>query len=382
MRRRAFVVGAVAAAFGGCSAREGGAPDPTSSNPTLTQGEDGGSPTPTGTPVPTARATEGDAAVEESVETAREHLETAFDELREMRPVGPESIRVSAARFRASDHEAVRQRVASAERTLEGAETGAEDAPESGRSLRAAVELARAGVALYAAVRRGFRAEWRFERRCFGAEWADAAERAGEAERAVDAWERHGRAVTEAAAAVEAAGPVPVSRLSLDAWHRDGAVLGGVAGPLVDVLGGFRGYAEALRLDEVGLVAMDDGEYRTAGERFASAEDAVGTAHRRLARAKADGAQGFASYAVPIRRRCEPFRGAFATQVEAARAAAEGEHDRAETLGGKAFDRILDAELEHPLPEPEGGSSENEPRSESGRAISRPRGRASRGTSR
>jgi hypothetical protein len=360
MRRRAFVVGAVTAVFGGCSAREGGAPDATGSNATRTPGTEGGSATPAGTSVPTARATEGGTVVEESVGTAAEHLATAFDELREMRPVGPENVRVSAERFRASDHEVVRRRVDSAATALDGAGSGGEDAPESVRSLRAAVELARVGTSLYAAVRRGFRAEWRFEHHCFDAQWADAAERAGEAERAVDAWGHHGRAVTEAAAAVEAAGGVPVPRLSLDAWHRDGAVLGGVVGPLVDVLGGFRGYAEALRVDEVGLVAMDDGEYQTAGERFASAAEAVGAAHRRLARAKADGAQGFASYAVPIRRRCEPFRRAFATQVEAARAAAEGEHDRAETLGGKAFDRILDAELEHPLPEPEDGSSGNE----------------------
>lgn len=366
MRRRAFVVGTVAAVFGGCSAREGSAPEPTGPNSTRTQGTEGESATPTRTSVPTAHTTEGDSAVEESVGTAAEYLAAAFDELREMRPVGPENVRVSAERFRASDHDVVRERVAAAETALDGAGTGGEDASESVRSLRAAVELARAGVALYAAVRRGFRAEWRFEHHCFGAEWADAAERAGEAERAVDTWDRHGRTVTGAAAAVEAAGPVPVPRLSLDAWHRDGVVLGGVAGALVDVLGGFRGYAEALRLDEIGLAAMGDGEYRVAGERFASAADAVGAAHRRLARAKADGAQGFASYAVPIRRRCEPFRRAFATQLEAARAAAEGEHDRAETLGGKAFDRILDAELEHPLPEPEGGSSENGPGSESG----------------
>jgi hypothetical protein len=368
MRRRRLLLGTATVALGGCSAREGSGSG---------AGTDAGSTDPEATPTPadgtlrrgngtrTSTANPGHVG---AVETAGEHLAVAFDELRAMRPVGPEKIRVSADRFRASDHGVVRERIAAAADALDGlgAESGADDVPESVRASRAAVELARSGRELYDAVRRGFRAEWRFERRCYRAEWAEARDHSRRGRRAIDAWVRHGRAVTEAVAAVEAAGPAPVPRLSLDAWRRDGAVLGGVAGPLVDVLGGFRGYAEALRIDASGLDAMDEGEYRTAAERFASAADSVRAAHRRLARAQADGAQGFGSYALPIRRRCEPFRQAFVTQVEAARVAAGGEGDRAETLEARAMDRILNAELEHPLPEPEGGSSRNEPAAESG----------------
>ena len=287
---------------------------------------------------------------------AREHLAAAFDELRAMRPVGRDSIRVSASRFRASDHEVVGERVAAAAAALDRA--GAADrTPQSVEALRAAVDLARAGRTLYASVRRAFRAEWRFERHCFGAEWADARDRARRAGRAVGAWASHGRAVAEAASALESTGPQSVPRLSPGAWRRDGAVLGGVAGPWGDVLEGFGGFAEAVGLDEAGLVAMDGEKYRTAAGRFASAANAVREAHRRLARAKAEGAQGFQSYAVPIRRRCEPFRRAYATQVDAARAALAGETDRAGTLEARAMDRILAAELEHPFPEPEGGSA-------------------------
>ena len=296
---------------------------------------------------------------------AREHLAAAFDELRAMRPVGRESIRVSDERFRASDHEAVRERVAAAAAALDRAGT-ADRTPGSVEGLRAAVDLARAGRELYAAVRRGIRAEWRFERRCFGAEWADARDRARRAGRAVAAWATHGPAVVEAAAALESAGPAEVPRLSTGAWRRDGAVLGGVAGPWSDVLEGFGGFAGAVGLDEAGLVAMDEGEYRTAAGRFASAADAVRGAHRRLARAKAEGAQGFQSYAVPIRRRCEPLRRAYGTQVEAARAALAGETDRAGTLEARAMDRILSAELAHPLPAPEGGSRRGESESDTG----------------
>jgi len=362
MRRRRFLLGTAAATLGGCSARggneSGAGTDTGSTEPGPTRAPAGGTPRGrNGTPTATANDDHVGA-----VETAGEHLAAAFDELREMRPVGPEKVHVSAERFRASDHGVVRERVAAAADALDAldVESGADDAPESVRASRAAVELARSGRELYAAVRRGFRAEWEFERRCYRAEWPEARDHARRGGRAIDAWARHGGAVTEAVAAVEAAGPVPVPRLSLEAWHRDGVVLGEVAGPLADVLGGFRAYAEALRIDGSGLGAMDEGEYRTAAERFASAADSVGAAHRRLARAQADGAQAFGSYALPIRRRCEPFRQAFATQVEAARAAAGGESDRAETLEARAMDRVLNAELEHPLPEPEGGSSRNE----------------------
>ena len=272
-----------------------------------------------------------------------------------MRPVGPDAIHVSEKRFRASDHELVGERVSAAAAALEPA-TGSGDASGEVAALRAALDLARSGRALYAAVRRGIRAEWAFEGHCFDAEWSDAREEAERARQAVAAWERHGRAVVDAVEALEAVGPALVPRLSLQAWYRDGAVLGGVAGPWTDVLVGFREYAAAVRLDEAGLVAMTDAEYRTARDRFGSAVEAVREAHRRLARAKDDGAQGFQSYALPIRQRCDPFRRAYETQVEAAAAAVAGGLDRAETLDSRAMDRIVNAELEHPLPEPEGGA--------------------------
>lgn len=365
MKRRRFLLAAGVVAFGGCSSDRDaatGSEDPAArTEPTTheTVREEARTPATSGetpgtsgeTQEPTTRG-----ASESSLATAREHLATAFDELRAMRPVGPERIRASEARFDASDHGTVRDRVAAAETALERAGTASEESAGAVEALRVAAELARSGRALYGAVRRGYRAEWRFERRCFGAEWIDARDRAREAADAVEAWERHGRAVTDAVEALEAAGPASVPRLSPAAWHRDGAVLGGVAGPLVDVLRGFGGYAEAVRLDEDGLEAMRAGAYRDAGDRFASAAETVRGAHRRLARARADGAQGFTSYAVPIRRRCEPFRKAYATQVEASRAADAGESDRAETLERRAMDRIVAAELEHPLPKPEGGT--------------------------
>lgn len=96
----------------------------------------------------------------------------------------------------------------------------------------------------------------------------------------------------------------------------------------------------------------------TAVGRYEVSLTSVREAHRRLARPKADGAQGFQAYALPIRRRCDPFRKAYGSQVEAARAAAGGETDRAETLASRAMERIVTAELEHPLPTPEGGPPE------------------------
>lgn len=361
MRRRRFVL-AVAAGLGGCSARRDdgtGSPSPSDGR---TPGHRGASGTPTGTPngspTPTPRATEGDADVEAVVESVREHLAVAFDELRAMRPVGSDAIHVSEARFGASDHGIVRERVAAAEAALDGA--GAVDGPGPAPlpALRAAVDLARAGRELYDAVRVGIRAEWRFERRCYDARWAAARDDARRAAEAVGAWERHGEAVTGAVESVEAAGSPSVPRLSLRGWFRDGAVLASVSGPWTDVLEGFRSFAEAVRLDEAGLGAMDADEYRRAGDRFSAALTSVREAHRRLARAKAEGAQGFQAYALPIRRRCDPFRRAYETQVEAARAAADGETDRAETLASRAMERIVTAELEHPLPTPEGGTPE------------------------
>lgn len=363
MRRRQFVLGVAAASLGGCSAREGNRTDTTGPTRTLTPASDGGSGTPTGTPASTARAdaepteTEPTATPTPSadVASAREHLAVAFDELREMRPVGSETIRFSEKRFIASDHEVVRERVDAAEAALDRAPAANGDGSESVSALRTMVELARAGVDLYDAVRRGIRAEWRFEGYCFGAEWATARDSARSAGGAVAAWETHGRAVAEAATSVRDADPFPIPGLSLRAWYRDGAVLRGVAGPWGDVLGGFGSFSEAVRLDEVGRVAMDDGEFRRAGERFAGAADSVGEAHVRLARAKADDAQAFQTYALPIRRRCGPFRKAYITQFEAAGAAASGETDRAETFESKAMDRIVETERKHPLPRPEGG---------------------------
>lgn len=355
VRRRRFVL-AVAGAFGGCSARRGDGTDSTDPPDDRTPGREGVSGTPTGTPTPTARATDTD--VGEAAASAREHLAVAFDELRAMRPVGSDAIHVSEARFGESDHGVVRERVAAAEAALDGVGTASGAEPEPLPSLRAAVDLARAGLELYGAVRVGIREEWRFERYCYGARWAEARDRARRAGRAVESWKRRGEAVTGAVESVEAAGPASVPRLSLREWFRDGAVLASVSGPWTDVLEGFGSFSEAVRLDEAGLGAMDEEEYRRAGERFASAVDSVGAAHRRLARAKADGAQGFQAYALPIRRRCEPFRRAYETQVEAARAAAGGETDRAETLESRAMERIVTAELEHPLPTPEGGTPE------------------------
>ncbi|MEF8840684.1 MAG: hypothetical protein V5A62_03540 [Haloarculaceae archaeon] len=360
MRRREFVIGAAAAAFGGCSARRGDGTDATVPPDDRTpEGEsDPGTPTPSSTPTPVAGDT-GTGSPTDAGAAARDHLAAAFDELRAMRPAGPEHIRVSEVRFRESDHELVRERVAAAEAALEDAAAAGGTEPESLPALRAAVDLARTGRELYDAVRVGIRAEWAFERHCYGARWAEARDSARRARRAVEAWERHGRAVVEAVEAVEAADRASVPRLSLQGWYRDGAVLGGVSGPWVDVLEGFDSFAEAVRLDEAGLAAMDVEEYRRAGERFSAATESVGEGHRRLAEAKADDAQGFQAYAVPIRRRCEPLRKAYATQVEAAEAAVAGETDRAERLESEAMERTVEAELEHPLPEPEGGAPEN-----------------------
>jgi hypothetical protein len=366
MRRRQFVVGTVAAAFSGCSARRGNGTDSTVPPDGRTpegEGEGGtGTPTPPPTSTPagpdTETGTRSPADAGEAIASARDHLAAAFDELRAMRPVGPERIRVSESRFRGSDHEVVRERVAAAEAALDDAAgTAAGGAvPEALPALRAAVDLARAGREFYDAVRVGIRAEWAFERYCYGARWAEARDRARRAGRAVEAWGRHGRAVVEAVEAVDSAPPASVPRLSLQGWYRDGAVLGGVSGPWVDVLEGFGSFAEAVRLDEAGLAAMDEDEHRLAGERFSAATTSVGEVRRRLAEAKADGAQGFQAYAVPVRRRCEPLRKAYATQHEAARAAAADETDRAETLESEAMDRIVTAELDHPLLEPEGGA--------------------------
>ena len=356
MRRRRFVLGSVAAAFGGCSARRGDRTDPTAPPDSRTPGHEAGS----GTPTPTARATETGRPTDAgaSLASARERLAAAFDELRAMRPVGSEAIHVSESRFGESDHDVVRERVAAAEAAIDRAARANGSEPESLPALRAAVDLARAGRELYDAVRVGIREEWRFERSCYDARWTAARDRARRAGRAVETWEPRGEAVTEAVEAVETAGPASVPRLSLREWFRDGAVLASVSGPWTDVLVGFRSFAEAVRLDEAGLGAMDAGEHGRAGERFASALESVGAAHRRLARAKADGAQGFQAYALPIRRRCDPFRRAYGTQVEATRAAAGGETDRAETLASEAMDRIVTAELKHPLPPPEGGTPE------------------------
>jgi hypothetical protein len=348
VRRRRLLLGTALAAFGGCSsARTGGdRPTETGSTPVRTSTPEASPDTPRVTPAETEQP---------AIESAREHLAAAFDELRTMRPVGPDAIHVSEERFGAVDRELVVERVSAAAAALEPA-TGAGDASGEVAALRAALDLARSGRALYAAVRRGIRAEWAFEGHCFDAEWSDAREEAERARRAVAAWERHGRAVVDAVESLEATGPAPIPRLSLRAWYRDGAVLGGVSGPWTDVLAGFVGYAEAVRLDEAGLAAMEDAEYRTARDRFGSAVEAIREAHRRLARAKDDGAQGFQSYAFPIRQRCDPFRRAYETQVEAAAAAVSGDLGRAETLDSRAMDRIVTAELEHPLPEPEGGA--------------------------
>lgn len=350
MRRRRFLLGAGIVAFGGCSSWDGRDGESTAT-PARSPDE---SPDPsTATPTPTQTST---STARPAVVTARDHLVAAFDELRAMRPVGPDRILARESRFRASDHAVVEERVDAAAAALDGIEAGG--AGEAVEALGAAVELGRAGRSLYAAFRRGFRSEWRFERDCYGAWWADARDEAGRSRRAVEAWQRHGTAVTEAVGALEAAGPASVPRLSTEAWRRDGAVLEAVAGPLADRLGGFRGFAEAVRLDEAGLDAMDGGDYARAGDRFTAAAEAVGDAHRRLARAADDGAQGFASYALPVRRRCEPFRTAYSTQVDAAEAAAAGDPDRAEELGGRALDRIIGTQLEHPFPEPEGGVSD------------------------
>jgi hypothetical protein len=348
VRRRSFLLVTALAAFGGCSSESTVEDRSTEagSTPGRASTLEAAPNTPTSTPAATGQP---------AVESAREHLAAAFAELRAMRPVGPDAIHVSEERFRASDHDVVGKRVSAAAAALEPA-TGAGDPPGEVAALRAALDLARDGRALYAAVRRGIRAEWAFEGHCFGAEWSDAREEAERARRAVAAWERHGRAVLDAVEALEAAGPASVPRLSLQAWYRNGAVLGGVSGPWTDVLAGFVGYAAAVRHDEAGLAAMDDTEYRTARDRFGSALEAIREAHRRLARARDDGAQGFQSYALPIRQRCDPFRQAYETQVEVAAAAAEGDLDRAETLDARAMDRIVTAELEHPLPEPEGGA--------------------------
>lgn len=357
MRRRGLLVGAAAAAFGGCSTREGGGIERAGTNTTPTSADetrtatDSASPSPTPAPRTTARTEtgEGSGATGQAVESAREHLAVAFDELREMRPVGAETIRVSADRFRASDHERVREEVSAATTALDRIET-VED-PEV-RGLRAAVDLAREGVALYGAVRRGFRGEWRFERHGYRAEWADASERASRAAEAIVTWEDQGQRVAEAAVSVRDAGGAPIPRLVLNGWYRDGTVLSSVAGSWADIVKGFGAFAEAIRTDEAGIAAMDAGEHRRARERFGSAAEAVGEAHRRLARAKADDAQAFQAYALPIRRRCGPLRKAYTTQFEAATAAVEGESDRAEELETRAMDRIVTTEIEHPLPEP------------------------------
>ena len=353
MRRRRLVLGAVTAVLGGCSARERGDPDaPGAGGTNPTAGEAGtASPSSSSTPTPRATAAPTDAAEREgSIESAREHLEVAFDELREMRPVGPENVRVSADRFRASDHERVREAVSAAATALQ--RVGTADGTADAEGLRAALELARAGVELYASVRRGFRAEWRFERHAFGAEWADASEQADRSAEAIAAWEDHGRAVAEAAVSLRDVGGAPIPRLALEGWYRDGAVLSGVAGPWADVVRGFAAFAGAVRSERAGVAAMDAGEHRRAGERFATAADTVGDAHRRLARAKADGAQAFQSYALPVRRRCGPLREAYGTQSAAAAAAARGESDRADELWTRAMDRVVTAEMENSLPEP------------------------------
>jgi hypothetical protein len=346
VRRRRLLLGTALAAFGGCSsARTGGdRPTETGSTPVRTSTPEASPDTPRVTPAETEQP---------AIESAREHLAAAFDELRTMRPVGPDAIHVSEERFGAVDRELVVERVSAAAAALEPA-TGAGDASGEVAALRAALDLARSGRALYAAVRRGIRAEWAFEGHCFDAEWSDAREEAERARRAVAAWERHGRAVVDAVESLEAAGPAPIPRLSLRAWYRDGAVLGGVSGPWTDVLAGFVGYAAAVRHDEAGVRAMEDAEYRTARDRFGSAVEAIREAHRRLARAKDDGAQGFQSYAFPIRQRCDPFRRAYETQVEAATAAVSGDLERTETLDARAMGRIVSTELEHPLPAPEG----------------------------
>lgn len=361
MRRRQLLSGVAVAAVGGCSTREGDGTDSTDSNTTPTSGLDEESATPTDTPVQPARETVEAGTTEEFVESARTHLTVAFDELREMRPVGPDFIRVSEGRFQESDHEVVRDRIGAAVAALDRATGANGDPPESVQALRTTVTLARAGLELYAAVRRGIRAEWQFEYHSQRAEWPAAREQARKARQAVVSWARHGQAVTEAAKSTdeavktaEGANPVSISRLSLRAWYRDGAVLDGVSGPWGEVLAGFGSFAEAVRLDEAGLAAMDAGEYRSAREQFSTALTSVREAHRSLARAKADGAQGFQAFALPIRQRCGPFAKAYTTQLEAAQAAVSGETDRAETMESKAMDRIVEAELESPLPSSEG----------------------------
>jgi hypothetical protein len=360
MKRRPFVV-SVAALVGGCSARDSpengrSAGDATpSSTPEVTTRTD------TGTPESSRRRTEtGDGFVEseeivEATEAAREHLAVAFDELRAMRPVGPETIHVAESRFVASDHAVVRERITAAETALDRAGLSAGEVPESVRAVRAAIDLALAGRALYHAVRTGIRAEWRFERHCFAGEWPTARDSAERAHSAVEDWARHGWTVIESVETLRTTGPTSIPRLSLEGWYRDGAVLGSVSGPWAEVLGGFESYAEAIRADEAGIGAMDGGEYERAGSRFSAALTSVREAHRRLARAKADDAQGFQTYALPIRRRCGPFAEAFATQVEAAEAAVAGEVDRAERLAASAMERVVATELEHPMPRPEGG---------------------------
>jgi hypothetical protein len=357
MRRRELLVGAVVATLGGCSTRGHDGRDRSGNRTTPTPTARSETVTATDTPSPspatgTAAGVEdaGDDVSGKAVESAREHLAVAFDELREMRPVGSENIRVSADRFRASDHERVREELSATTTALD--RIGTADGDTEVRGLRAALDLAREGVALYGAVRRAFRAEWRFERHGYGAEWAEASVQADRATTAIAAWEDHGDAVAEAAVSVRDAGGVSIPRLVPRAWYRDGTVLSSVAGPWADVAGGFGAFAEAVGLDEVGIDAMDAGEHDRARDRFGSAADGIGEAHRRLAAAKAEGAQAFQAYALPIRRRCGPLREAYTTQVEAATVAARGESDRADELWTGAMDRIVTTEIEHPLPEP------------------------------
>ena len=357
MRRRELLVGAAVATLGGCGTRGHDGRDRSGDRATPTSTARPETVTATDTPSPSL-TTGAAAGVEDTggdatgtaTESAREHLAVAFDELREMRPVGPENIHVSADRFRASDHERVREELSAATTALDRIGTAEEDTET--RGLRAALDLAREGVALYASVRRGFRAEWRFERYGYGAEWADASERADRAAAAIAAWEDHGEAVAEAAVPVRDAGEVSIPRLVPRAWYRDGTVLSGVAGPWADVARGFGAFAEAVRLDEAGIDAMDAGEHDRAREQFGSAAERVGEAHRRLARAKADGAQAFQAYALPIHRRCGPLREAYTTQIEAATAAAHGESNWADELWTGAMDRIVTTGMENPLPKP------------------------------
>ena len=275
-----------------------------------------------------------------------------------MRPVGPEYVRASEARFRASDHGVVDERVAAATAALDGASANGPTTDGVVR-LRAAADLARAGYSLYAAFRRTYRGEWRFESHSYSARWTEAREAAERARRAAESWQSHARAVTAAVETLGTTDPTPVPRLSVSAWYRDGSVLGRISGPLVDRLGGFEAFADAVRHDETGLEAMRAGEYRAAEGAFAAAAETVGEGHRRLVRAAEDGAQAFASYALPIRGRCGPFRTAYLAQTDAAAAAASGDLDRAEELEGRAMDRILSAELAHRLPRPETAAGES-----------------------